>query len=125
MNGVIGGFILKQLRKLLVMIALFSTLLIGCTTAEDITSYTLQTDADVSPVSLNLNEKNSTFQIAFMSHKALPYGKYKIEDGVMTCKSYDNLYVFKFNVVDDETLTFIAEGSTESIVDGGLFKKEQ
>lgn len=78
-----------------------------------------------APVTLTLNEKNQTFQLSMPQSKKLPYGNYTIKDDILTCKSYDDTMVFRFQVVDDNTLKFIAKGSTTSIVDGGKFTRSE
>lgn len=98
-------------------------LLAGCNASASMEEYYMPVKNSTAPVTLTLNEDKQTFQLSIPQSKKLPYGSYTIKGDIMTCKSYDDTMVFRFKVVDDNTLKFIAKGSTESIVDGGTFTK--
>lgn len=98
-------------------------ILAGCSTSQSMMEYHMPVKNSTAPVTLTLNEKKQTFQLSLPQSKQLPYGSYTIKDDVLTCTTYDDTMVFRFKVVDDNTLKFIEKGSTKSIVDGGTFTK--
>lgn len=110
------------IRKIIAAMAMV-LVLTGCSASSSMVEYTMPVEKSTAPATLTLNEKKQTFQLSIPSVRSLPYGNYTIKDDVMTCQTYDNTMVFRFRVVDDNTLKFIEKGSTPSIVDGGTFTK--
>lgn len=112
------------MRKIIASLAMVM-FLSGCSTSASMVEYTMPVEKSTAPATLTLNEKKQTFQLSIPSVRSLPYGNYTIKDDVLTCKSYDDTMVFRFQIVDDNTLKFIEKGSTPSIVDGGTFTKSK
>lgn len=119
---------MKYIKKILA--ALCCAAMLGCTNANsgsnssgssDTIEYSMYTGADNYPTRLTLQENNKTFQIVINNKKNVPYGHYTIEDDVMTMKTLDGEYVFRFTVVDDTELDFIADGSSAVFSDGAVF----
>ena len=112
----------KIIRKTMAMAGLV-LILNGCSASQSMTEYHMPVKDSSAPVTLTLNEKKQTFQLSMPQSKSLPYGDYTIKGDILTCKTYDNTMVFRFRIVDDNTLKFIEKGSTKLIVDGGTFTK--
>lgn len=83
-----------------------------------------------------LDAENNTFVLSYdMLSSYLPYGSYEVNDGVLTAKTSDGLYIYIFDVVDDNKLIFRQEGSSvldvidtnfsEPIVDKTVFEREE
>lgn len=90
---------------------------------------------DVYIPSLTLNEDNS-FSFAYdLSSSYLFKGHYKIENNMLSANTEDGSKLYLFRQVDEETLSFKAEGSSDvslnderlgvPIMDGALFKIEK
>lgn len=82
---------------------------------------------------LTLNEEEHTFSFAYdVLSSYMPCGTYQMTDKLLTATTEDGLYQYLFEVVDNHTLKFIQEGSSEvylfddhlgvPIEDGSLFE---
>lgn len=115
---------MKKLKSLIfVVMCLF---LCACSSGDDYVTYTYLQENQAAPYTLTLNEKDSTFQFVYAKAQYMPYGEYTIEGNMMKLVTNDYKYNWNFEIQDDGSLKFVAEGSTESLVDGTVFtKKEQ
>lgn len=82
---------------------------------------------------LRLDEARQTFLLESDHYSSnLIMGKYEIQDGILVAETEDERGIYQFAVVDDETLEFVQEGSSEiwvregksrvSLEDGTLFQ---
>lgn len=91
--------------------------------------------SDIFLPSLCLNEEERTFSFGYdLLSSYLPYGTYEIEDGILTARTGDGKYQYLFRVMEDGSLAFIEEGSSEvrltdirlgiPVEDGAKFKRQ-
>ncbi len=113
---------MKTIRKLI--LAGMVVFLAACGSGKR-TDYLCYVENQSAPYTLSLDENAKKFQFTYAADKYMPYGKYKIEDGILTCWTIDGTYRWRFRIQDENTLVFIAEGSTESMPDGFVFKKAE
>lgn len=76
--------------------------------------YVMKTDKDAVMIpNIQLNEKDKTFILEYdLFSSVLISGIYEIKDGILSAKS-DNGNNYLFEVVDEDTLKFIQDGSAE------------
>ena len=83
---------------------------------------------------LGLDREEETFSFGFdLLSSYLSCGTYEIEDDVLTAVTDDGMYHYRFKVIDENTLEFMQEGSSEvklinedmgiAVKDGAIFKK--
>lgn len=83
---------------------------------------------------LGLDREEETFSFGFdILSSYLSCGTYEIKDDVLTAVTDDGMYQYRFKVIDENTLEFMQEGSSEvklineemgiSVRDGAIFKK--
>lgn len=87
----------------------------------------------IPSLSIDAEKKEFAFVYDVLS-SYFPVGTYKIENNVLTATTNDDLYHYVFEIVDENTLSFSAEDSSEMTVfdeyssiipqDGTLFQKE-
>ena len=84
---------------------------------------------------LALNEKEHTFSFSYdLLSSYLSVGTYVVEKGILTAITDDGLYYYQFKVLDEDTLEFMQEGSSEvrlineemgiAVQDGAEFKRK-
>jgi len=101
-------------------------------------SYDLQAsvseDDELFLPGLSLDRKEKTFSFGYdILSSYLSCGTYEIKDDVLTAVTDDGIYHYRFKVIDDDTLEFMQEGSSEvklineemgiAVEDGAIFKK--
>lgn len=107
-------------------------------TDETYVSYYLQDSTSpekallIPELSLYKTEKTFTFSYDVIS-SYLSHGTYEIEDGILTAVTDDGNYHYQFKVIDENTLEFLQEGSSDvrlvddrlgaAIQDGAIFEK--
>lgn len=85
---------------------------------DDYVSYILQADVSeeesfMLPV-LELNKKEHIFSFSYdLLSSYLSIGTYEIEKDILTAITNDGLYHYQFKVIDEDTLEFIKESSSE------------
>ena len=80
-------------------------------------------------VTFNLSDDTFTFSYDALS-SYLAYGTFEISDGRIIAKTDDGKYTYLFRIRDNDTIVFVAEGSSEivmiqgepSVVDGTEFR---
>lgn len=83
---------------------------------------------------LGLDREEETFSFGFdLLSSYLSCGTYEIKDDVLTAVTNDGMYRYRFKVIDENTLEFMQEGSSEvklinedmgiAVKDGAIFKK--
>lgn len=96
----------------------------------------LDDDSDEFAPYLSLDENNNTFVFTYdVLSSYMPTGTYEIKDGILTAYTDDGKYTYLFSVIDDNTIEFIQDGSSEvkltddklgvSVYDGAQFKAEK
>ncbi len=74
---------------------------------------TEEVDGRFAPyLQLNTATKSFFFSYSILS-SYLPHGQYDIADGILTAKTEDRKYIYVFDVVDENTLKFITDSSSE------------
>lgn len=141
------------MKKIILALTLCLLFLTGCNSPSEQTSsnktdeitqhnadvvYTMVLDEDSEGIFapyLSLDESNNTFLFTYdILSSYMPTGTYEIADGVLTAQSDDGKYTYLFDVIDDNTIEFKRDGSSDvkltdghsgmQIYDGAQFKAE-
>ena len=125
-------------KCVLFVIAIFC-ILTSCSKSEDILSsgtYVMEIEQEditiVPTVSINTKQKEFSFSYDALS-SYYTFGTYEMKDNILTTTTSDEKYHYVFEIVDENTLSFVEESSSEITVfdsrfsvvpqDGAIFKK--
>lgn len=76
--------------------------------------YSLVVDTEKQYVPYLYLEDDNTFSFTYdVLSSYLAYGSYELVDDKIKCKTSDNLYNYTFDIIDDKTIEFNVEESSE------------
>lgn len=121
------GIKVIKLRKILFILLIFIFLISGCTKSkpEYKVSDGVYESEENSLVYIQFDVENEEFTFVHTSYSSyLPHGNFECIDGKITAKDEKETYIFE--ILDDETIVFINDGSTEiPVEDQTIFRLDK